>query len=308
MNAEIRKDSAHVERDGPGASLRQARERAGMSVDELGSRTRLSRQTLEAMEADAYDQLLEPVYVRGYYRKCARILNLPEQPLIDAYEASYTPPPITAPERLRLASGGELGSVPRVSRRFAVLSAIAAIILCAVIWLLRDGALDVPGGSNRVSIDPVDPSSAMPDAGAVTAGVGLILDTDLPAVEPAPAVTPADGTATAAGSAPAEGAAATDPAAVVTTAVAPPPAAGTQLVLVFEAISWARVEDAGGNTLLSGVIGEGERRALDGRPPYTVFLGNAPGVKVEFGGQPFATAPFMKSNSTARFSVPATGG
>lgn len=286
----------------PGMAIRTARLKARLSVEELASRTRLVRTTIEALENDAYEQLLEPVYVRGYYRKCARVLGLAEEPLIAAYQSAYTPKPTTSPARLRLASGGELGTLKQGgSRKLVILAPIAAIVISAAIWFGRQNFVTPPGtnqdaaGVDDVSVPagpvvsdtmpplepPVDPAapSALADTGAAT-----VVDS----AAPAPAGTlPVDAAQEA--------------------AAAPAPAAATQLVLLFSAISWARVEDASGKALLSGVIGAGEQRVLDGKPPYSVFLGNAPGVKVEFGGQPVDLKPLMKGNSTARFSVPVAG-
>ncbi len=88
---------------------------------------------------------------------------------------------------------------------------------------------------------------------------------------------------------------------------APPAAAGTpnQLVLEFSEASFVRVEDSRGKTLAIGLVRGGERHALDGQPPYTVFLGNAQNVKVFFGGQPVDfSAHVNRQNDTARFTVP----
>jgi len=48
----------------------------------------------------------------------------------------------------------------------------------------------------------------------------------------------------------------------------------------------------------------GERRALDGAPPYTVFLGNAKNVKVFYGGAAVDFAAHVNAQDTARFTVP----
>lgn len=323
MNAEhVHTPSDSLAYGSPGAAIRAARTRAGMSLEELASRTRLTRQTLEAMESDAFEQLLEPVYVRGYYRKCARILDIPDQPLVDAYDATYKPPARPVPQRVRLASGGDLGSSPRVSTRFAVLAPVAAVVLISVIWMLRQPATP-PGAAQSVTlIDPTLETAppivdvAEPAAPTVTAVEIAPAPTAEGAVDPAAVAAvaePGAATTDAAASAPAS----SEPAAVATTsepaaAPAPPPApppapkpVGTQLVLQFDAISWVRVEDAAGKSLLSGVIGAGETQTVDGQPPYAVFLGNAPGVKLSFGGLPFDVQPYLKGNSTARFSVPA---
>lgn len=300
MNAETAtSESAGAAYGSPGATIRNARNRAGLSLEELASRTRLTRQTLESMEADAFDQLLEPVYVRGYYRKCARILEIPEQPLIDSYDRLYTPPPKVPPQRLRLASGGDLGSSPRVSSRLAILAPLAAVAIISVVWMLRDGSS--PGTPDTVQL--IEPGIV--EAPGMAADP-TILDSTVP-VDPA--------SPSPSGFSPDPSAIPADPAAAAAVPglpvdPAPPPApvpVGTQLVLEFDSISWARVEDATGKSLLSGVISAGEKQTLDGKPPYSVFLGNAPGVRVQFGGLSLDLKPYVKSNSTARFSVPAAG-
>lgn len=308
MNAEHVTSDSSVH-GSPGATIRAARTRAGLSIEELASSTRLTKQTLESMEADAFDQLLEPVYVRGYYRKCARILEIPEQPLIDAYDRLYTPPPKVAPQRLRLASGGDLGSSPRVSSRLPILAPLAAIVIISVLWMVRQAGAPPTTSQTVQMIEPgVDASSG-------TISDPTILDSQVP-VEPTTPTTPTDVPAAPADAAapatapadPAAVAAAAPPAAPATAEpVAPPAPVGTQLLLEFDAISWARVEDATGKSLLSGVISAGEKQTLDGKPPYSVFLGNAPGVRVTFGGQPVDLKAYVKGNSTARFTLPAAG-
>ena len=76
------------------------------------------------------------------------------------------------------------------------------------------------------------------------------------------------------------------------------------LALSFKGTSWVRIEDADNTTLLSGVIQAGDHKVVRGKAPYSVFLGNAPDVRLEFSGRPFDVTPYIKQNSTARFSVP----
>ncbi|HUR41751.1 MAG TPA: RodZ domain-containing protein, partial [Verrucomicrobiae bacterium] len=84
-----------------------------------------------------------------------------------------------------------------------------------------------------------------------------------------------------------------------------PAATPGQLVLEFSEASFIRVEDTRGRTLAIGLVRGGERKALDGQPPYTVFLGNAQNVKVRFGGAPVDfSAHINAQNDTARFTVP----
>jgi cytoskeleton protein RodZ len=71
----------------PGALLRQARERAGLGAEDLAGQLKLAKGTLEALERDDFAALSEPVYVRGYYRKIAKVLPVAENELINAYNA-----------------------------------------------------------------------------------------------------------------------------------------------------------------------------------------------------------------------------
>ena len=103
----------------PGALIRQGRERMNLSLDDLAGVTKLSYNKLEALERDDYSALLEPVYVRGYYRKCAKVLNLSEKALLDAYKNRVAPkqPEAQLRRRLGLESGYERRWYPLPARR-----------------------------------------------------------------------------------------------------------------------------------------------------------------------------------------------
>jgi cytoskeleton protein RodZ len=77
--------------------------------------------------------------------------------------------------------------------------------------------------------------------------------------------------------------------------------------LDFKATSWVRVEDDNGKVLLSGVIQQGDHQVLSGKAPYSVFLGNAPGVKLEYHGAAVDLASHTRAkDNTARLSVPSS--
>lgn len=69
---------------GPGKILREAREAAGYSLDEMARRTRLQPRVIEAVEADAYEHLAGTGFVKGYIRLMAREVQLdPAVPLAE---------------------------------------------------------------------------------------------------------------------------------------------------------------------------------------------------------------------------------
>ncbi|GMQ76916.1 MAG: DUF4115 domain-containing protein [Gammaproteobacteria bacterium] len=86
---------------GPGQRLREAREAAQLTVAEVASRLRLGPQVLERLENDDYEQLHGPTFVRGYLSSYARLLDLPEGPILEAYERHGYGPPALVSELMR---------------------------------------------------------------------------------------------------------------------------------------------------------------------------------------------------------------
>jgi cytoskeleton protein RodZ len=66
----------------PGAILRSARENAGVHLAVLSSNIKVSVKQLEALEADQFDQLLEPVFARALAAKVCRFLKIDSEPVL----------------------------------------------------------------------------------------------------------------------------------------------------------------------------------------------------------------------------------
>lgn len=288
-------------RDGssPGRVVRAAREAAGLSLEALAAQTRLARGTLDALERDDFGTLNEPVYVKGYYRKCAKVLALSETELIAAYERLVGPKAPTAPTKLLLAGDRGLakGGSGGGSWRWLWILVIAALIGGGAYWLRSNTAAGVAQKTSSTEPAPAtllpsapppvaeDPRPVAPSPSESTSAAP---PPPTAATEPAPTPTPAAPTAQSATSPTSLAAASSDGA----------------LALAFRGTSWVRVEDADSKLLLSGVIQAGDRQVLHGKTPYSVFLGNAPGVTVDYDGKPFDVGSFTKQNATARFNVP----
>ena len=323
-------------RQGPGRLIRLARERARIGISELAALTKLATATLEALERDDFTVLSEAVYVRGYYRKCAKALALSEQELLAAYEKVVAPRAPLAPTKL-LLGGSETGSSLKKTRRRSgspwLLWLIGIAVLVAVCtWFLREDPnghravlAEAPGAAKPA---PAEPVAAAPSAPAETAAAKSLSTNELattpadsgqtagaePAAQSAAQSAPQPTTAPvpAPAPAPAQPTLATElstppPATAAAATSAPAAAAPGALSLGFKATSWVRVEDSSGKVLLSGVVQSGDHQVLVGKPPYSLFLGNAPGVSVEYRGEVVDLKPFTKSNDTARLSVPVSG-
>lgn len=303
-------DSEQAVNDSPGRLIRRARERVQMSLDELAAQTKLPRNVLDALERDDFKILREPVYVRGYYRKCCKSLTLSEEALIAAYKRITGSASPTAPSKLLLVPDNEVfGSRGRGLMRWWVALLVVIAVLVAAYWYLHNR-------TNLTQVPPVPVISSSATQGSNTASPATAGSAAIAGNAAAVAVTatPTSATSTtdvAPASAQVEPSASQTtllPAAAAPPAAMPPPpsAAATQssLILNFNKTSWVRIQDSTGKVLLTGVIPAGEKQVLTGKPPYSVFLGNAPGVAVEYDDKTIDAQPFTRSNATARFSVP----
>lgn len=71
-----------------GELLKREREAQGKSIEDVAKVTRMSSQTLAALEDDRFGALPAPVYVKGHLRTYARFLGLDEGEIIQRYTRS----------------------------------------------------------------------------------------------------------------------------------------------------------------------------------------------------------------------------
>lgn len=275
-------DTPTSSRQGPGRLVREARERARLSTEDLAAQIKLARVTLDAIERDDFAQLNEPVYVRGYYRKLAKVLPVTEAELISAYEAVAGQKAPPHPSKLILAGGPELGSARRISLKFAIALILGGLFIGALAFWGKNRSAQPAVTPPPAAESPAATESAPPTAMAVPG------TTEPPTVPPAsaPAATPAPQAAAPL---------AAEPSATNTTG---------PLLLQFNGTSWAEVRDAAGRVLLSGLVEAGNSQTLDGRPPFEIVLGNAPVVRISYQGQAVDMAPHRRSDNTARLTLP----
>ena len=70
----------------PGQILRAGREAKSRSVVEVAQKLRLRVEVIRDIESDNFGQVAAPVYIRGYLRSYARLVDLPEEQVLAAYE------------------------------------------------------------------------------------------------------------------------------------------------------------------------------------------------------------------------------
>ena len=205
---------------GPGAHLRQAREAANIRADKIAASLLLDPKIIEALEADSFDRLPAPTFVRGYLRGYARLLGLPAGPIIEMYDRhGFQPPP--------LASG--VAETPQAHTSDTVVRLVtyavgAVLVLLVGLWWHSQGGegFDISGDLFDWSSDPaLDPSlpaveapgTAPVDGEPITTAPGQLSESlqDYEPPAPSPAEDAASGDIAADGPVPADGEAGAEP-------------------------------------------------------------------------------------------------
>lgn len=87
--------------DEVGPKLRDARVAKNLSLEDIAFATKIPRASLAHLEGGRYETLPAAVFVRGFIRAYARVVNLDPNALIRLYEATGRPPEPTQDESIR---------------------------------------------------------------------------------------------------------------------------------------------------------------------------------------------------------------
>lgn len=79
-----------------GPELAAARNRVGLSVDDLAERTRIRPHVIESIEVDDFAPCGGDVYARGHLRTLARVLGKDVVPMLETFDARYATAPVNA--------------------------------------------------------------------------------------------------------------------------------------------------------------------------------------------------------------------
>jgi cytoskeletal protein RodZ len=237
-----------------GKTLRETRERLGLTLEEIERTTRIRKARLEALERGELDSMPSQAQARGFLRNYGEALGLDVQELLARYDAARghkASRPLPADDR----------SEPRTSpgRRSASELVLTTLIALAVIAVLV-------WGSGQL-IEALNAESATPTEEIVLA----------PQVEEATPIPPA-----ASATNPASGASAVEPTAITPTATLILNVLDqVNLRILAETDSFAEVV-VDGEQVYRGRLQAGEQLNYTGDTAIEVTTGNAGGLRVFF--------------------------
>lgn len=324
-------ESEHLADVLPGERLKNARQALGLTVAEVAAHLKLSEKKIEALERGDADSVAAPVFVAGYLRSYARLLELSEELVLADFQA------LTAIESSAEAAASDLAnqtygmdstslSTGLSADYFAkaktlMLWVVAGLLLLGVLYflLMNDGTVGESRDAtvSALSIAPMNNSSTMSRSGSNDGLEGRLDDkthaATTPTVEKTDSAVNLDVSSSVASTTPSTGAATGSEPEKETSGTDAAVEAGIQseLVLFFNDDSWVEVNDARGERLVYLLGKAGMSRTVMGVAPFEVQLGYVPGVEILYNGVSYDLSRFAGRRS-ARFhvgdSVNRTGG
>lgn len=276
----------------PGRALAEARARRNQTVVEIAQQLKLSASQVEALEADDYGKLPGPVFVRGFVRNYARLMELDSEALIAGLALPNDP--LTAGAALPHSHNIPFpdGRGPRWPI-FAVAIAVLAAIVVLFEFIYSPPQVVTANNPDAVKAVEVPPGGA-PVTEAAPVGTPLP-----PAAPSAPVTTePVAEPATPPVTSPAAPAVTPPP---VSSAVTPAPSSSpaklagvAELKMTFDGQSWVEVRDRDDRIVFSQLNPAGAVQLVQALPPLNIVIGNASGVKVIYNGKAVDLAPHTR--------------
>lgn len=316
---------------GAGSKLRAAREGMEASPGEVADALNLPVKVIEALESDDYQGLPPTVFTRGYLRSYARLLELDPGEMLALYPDAQENAEVSEP----VGRSASLLDQPGV-KFIGIAAALVVLLVLLLVWLFSGAGEDDAasgkaevGGKAEVTSQPGLEEAASPDqtSAAETAPLGQPLaqpargEIDLGtvrardveevnetvvaesidrsqarALDPPAADRPSDRFATDQ-----LGASTEKPDLLVSGPASHGSRRITEFgddVLQFTFVDecWVEVKSTAGDNLYSDLSRAGATLTLEGRGPFRILLGYAPGVTLTFNGERVTLAPHTRNN------------
>ncbi|WP_088332453.1 RodZ domain-containing protein [Lacimicrobium sp. SS2-24] len=320
--------SAEEQLAGPGTLLKNARVEKGLSQEDVASRLNLRLTNVQDLEEERFDKAISVTFIRGYLKAYAKLLELPVESVLEAYERVNT----VTPEPAKLQSFSRKMSLQANDDRLMMVSylILAVILALVVVWWFQQSDSDIlPEVSTPIEStqpesqsvsdfsvqeqqdEPLEQtpqlaqtsSEQAPESGPDNSGAqenGALTsqgqDTTTQSAD-------AGDVATEQGAAPEE---TTTP--EETASAQPQPPANemldaVELVFEFSDDCWVNIVDATGEAIAYGVKVQGRVMPVSGIPPFEVTLGAPEVVSITYAGEAVDMSRFA-SGRTARFNLP----
>jgi len=258
---------------GVGAELAQARQAQGLALADVAQSLKFAPRQLEALEQERFGALPGPTIARGMLRNYARLLKLDPDALLERLGDR-----LDAPDSDRLAArfSQPVPFSDNARRSTLAYAGVSVLILGAVGAVAYEWHQERNAARQLAFVAaakaPLEPARAAPAAS-----------------QPAPVKKASSPEAA--------------PAAEHKIVTQKPPAAGVHRIVVrCEEEAWIEVKDGLDRLLVSSLNPAGTERVVQGRPPFSLVIGNAQHVRVTYNDRPIDLQPHTRVE-VARFTL-----
>ena len=258
--------------DGSGSLLREAREKAALSIDQVAGQLKMPVHVLQALENEDWQKLGAPVFLRGQLRSYAKLLKLDIEPYLQQAQLQNIP----AAELVSHSHTPQYQRVMESIGRRVVYVVITAAIAVPV-WIATQSHTGGQPAQATASLDVI------PSAETATSGSPQVAGTDQ-AVASKPQAAP------------------------YVASLTPPLSRGSKnlLTLRMSDDSWVQINAPDGSSIEKGLLKAGTERSFEIAQIGRVVLGNATAVEVQQSGSTVDMTPYKRAN-VARFTVSSDG-
>ncbi|MDX1676203.1 RodZ domain-containing protein [Arsukibacterium sp.] len=297
-----------------GQLLRQAREQRKLSMADVALQLNLRLSLVQQIEADQFDSSILITFVRGYLRAYARLVKLPENQVLKAFEQQHGGG--TDPAKPMRTFSNRTGRQATENRFMWLTYAIGLLlVLMLVLWGWQTASPDAEGRLEQPVTQTLTGSQQLADSSTASTTGNMASDSGSTAIDAgsdrqalAEALNPA-------GSEPFSMSDST--VASLPDAVAMPPepepaspgsgandesAQADVITMNFQDSCWIDVLDADGNRIAYGTKEPGYQMTVSGKAPFVVTLGNPGVVRITLNNQPFDMSS-LPAGRVAKFTL-----
>lgn len=280
-----------------GEGLKRAREAAGLSIGDVAEKLLVSADIISAIDNSQADALPALTFTQGYIRSYARIVDLPADDIIDAYNLMVPETKkMTTPQSVLLVHKSSSDALVKVITTVFVITGLIALIM----WVVQTDFTKqfiTPGTDSSIKQNIQAPKpqlelrSEQIQEQQFNQQQNILIEenTNVEILETSPTLNvdaASEQTSVSIEKSETSLAPQTMPVEEVTQTVEPElvktQITGTdELVLTAEGDSWSEIQDANGQRLFYQLLAKGDEANVIGQAPFKVFLGNAPAVRVE---------------------------
>lgn len=293
---------------GPGQILRQARERAKLSTQDIADKMKLKRALIEDIEQDNFDINISLTFVRGYLKLYAKHVHVNESVILNAFEKLTTQK--KEPAKLQSFSRRVANQANDDKLMLVTYLILTTIIALVVIWWFQQTSTET-STSNVINYPETVAKNgisqeALPIEETVNSDTATLIPSQI--IENTSLDDPAGSEQLITGNQSISSEVESDSStlalltdATETTVIET--AAPVKLIFEFSGDCWMNLTDATGENIAYGVKVKGRVMPVTGIPPFEVTLGAPEVVKIRYAGESLDMS-FLPFGRIAKFDLP----